>query len=185
MCARVGLSTRVKLPCRCSEIFCIVLTPSARLPVGHTRMSFILNAVLTDPSQGLTLDTLERILRSRIASDPSRSDIIHEPGVEPICSRHLRFLYRETDWGTPGNWFALIFLESGDEIREQNRDHVAQSLNRCPSPDAVRDSDSRVRVLFHDDPKREYTNTMIELMSFLDGLSGSIVYDPQQSKFTN
>lgn len=85
--------------------------------------------------------------------------------------------------GTPGDWFALIFLESGDDINDANRDHVASSLNRCPCPDEVRNANDRVRILFHDDPKREYTNTAIELMTFLGQLSNAIVFDPQQNEF--
>ena len=147
-------------------------------------MSFNLNAIPTDSDHGLTLTALETRLRGRLASDPARSEMVHEPGAPPICPPHLRFIWRETDMGTSGEWFALLFLESGDDINDANRDHVASSLNRCPCPDDVRAADARVRVLFHDGPDREFTNTAIELMTFLDDLPSAVVYDPQQNKFS-
>ena len=146
-------------------------------------MSFNLFTVLTASDHGLSLNALEDRLRKRVASDPARSEVVHEPGDPPIIPPHLRLIYRETDTGTPGKWFALIFLESGPKINEANRDHVASSLNRCPHPDNVRAANERVRILFHDDPDREYTNTLIELMTFLGSLPDSVVFDPQQNEF--
>lgn len=148
-------------------------------------MAFYLHAVLTDPAHGLTLDAIEAILRSSVASDPNRSDVVREEAAPPFFPPHLRFIWRETDSGAVGDWFALIFLESGEDIREQNHAHVAESRNRCPDPIAVCQSETRVRVLFHDDPDREYTNTMIELMTMLGNLPSAIVYDPHQNEFTD
>jgi hypothetical protein len=148
-------------------------------------MSFNLNAILIDSEHGLTLDRIAEMLRQGIASDPNQSEILHEPGAPPICPPHLRLIWRETDWGDVGDWFALIFLETGTDIQEQNVQHVAIAKNRCCAPDAVRNSKTRVRILFHDDPDRLFTNTAIELMVFLRDLPNAVVFDPQKREFVN
>lgn len=142
-------------------------------------MSFNLVAILPDADHGLTLAVLENRLLDRIASDPDRSEITYEPGPPP----HLRLTWRETDMGTSGEWFALIFIESGDQIVVENRAAVSSSSNPCPNAEGVYNSSDRVRILFHDDPDQEYTNTMVELMTFLKRLPSSVIYDPQQNRF--
>lgn len=146
-------------------------------------MPFQMNAVLTDPEHGLTLESLTAILRNDYAADSDTSELVREEGASPDEPPHLRYVCRETDMGTPGQWDARIFLESGEEIRLANRDHVACSRNRSPCPDAIRQATSRVRIVFSSDDRRRYTNTMVHLMAFLEDLPGAIVYDPQQDKF--
>ena len=145
-------------------------------------MSFSFYGILTDPANAVYLDDIEDRLRQRIARDPIVCELVRVRRSETDESPYIRLIFRRNDRGDHGEWSAYIWLQRGQHIQQQNAAQVDHATNRCLSPEAVRNSDMRVRVLLSDDPGNEFTNPAIELLDFLGKLPGSIVFDPVQNE---
>jgi hypothetical protein len=73
---------------------------------------------------------------------------------------------------------ARVSYEQGSHVAE-NSAEISRILGSVAPPNLA-SIDRRIRVVFGDDPSREYTNQFIVLMTFLCRIKGAIVFDPQQ-----
>jgi hypothetical protein len=77
-----------------------------------------------------------------------------------------------------GAWLARLTYEEGKKVIEDSAE-ISRILGPS-APPKLAGIDKRIRAVFSDDEAREYTNQMIYLMDFLQGIKGAIVFDPQQ-----
>jgi len=78
-------------------------------------------------------------------------------------------------WGT---WLARLNYEEGKKVVDDSAE-ISRILGSA-APPKLASIDKRIRAVFGDDEAREYTNQTIDLMEFLRGIKGAIVFDPQQ-----
>lgn len=50
------------------------------------------------------------------------------------------------------------------------------------APAGIETISRRIHVFFGDDQDRNYTTQALDIMQFLEGIEGALVFDPQQNK---
>jgi hypothetical protein len=77
-----------------------------------------------------------------------------------------------------GKWLVRFNYEEGKFVAAESAE-ISKILGPAAPPNLAC-IDKRIRVVFHDDPAREYTDQGIEIIEFLRGIKGAIVFDPQR-----
>jgi hypothetical protein len=77
-----------------------------------------------------------------------------------------------------GEWLVRFNYEEGKHVAVESTE-ISKILGPAAPPNLA-GIDKRIRVVFHDDPARKYTNETIDIMEFLTQIKGAIVFDPQQ-----
>jgi hypothetical protein len=138
--------------------------------------SWSLDAFLDGDASTLTLDDL---VRHCIAATGRPAERVEDrPSPFDDNERHGVVAF----WGA---WHAMLMLLDEETTRES-----AEWLQGTRTPPAatrrsVLGCTRSLRVIFGSDDSRDYTNHIIDIMSWLEELSANRVYDPQQHSFTN
>nr|WP_298128699.1 hypothetical protein [uncultured Pseudoxanthomonas sp.] len=143
-------------------------------------MAFSISAIIKRDSCDLSLPALSLLLTKFMGYGHIS---VREGDGSAFNPPHVLFVTNETDAGDPSSWFARIFLEHGDSVREFSREAV--NLAGADRTDAreLAHSSTRVRVLFGTDPGDLHINTMVDLMVFLESIPDSAIFDHVQRTF--
>ena len=144
-------------------------------------MAFNIEAILKDEEPDLTLEDISRALSTYVP----QSTISMDDGCPPIIDKHLVVTISENDFGENGSWSADVLLEKGEMVNQCNIEAVMEDGKDREDKDKIENSHCRVRVYFRSDDDQKYTNTMIDLISFLESIPNAAVFDSQQCKFLN
>lgn len=77
-----------------------------------------------------------------------------------------------------GSWLARVSYEEGGSVAQDSVE--IGKIVGSGAHYGIANINKRIRVVFGDDDKQEYTNQIIYLMDFLREIKGVIVFDPQQ-----
>jgi len=82
-----------------------------------------------------------------------------------------------------GDWLARLTYEKSEAVLADAR--TIRELVRDELPDgasaaAIGRCDRRIRVVFGDDPGRDYTNHMIEILGLLEDIPGALLFDAER-----
>jgi len=144
-------------------------------------MAFNIVAILKNKHHTISLDYLNKILSKYLPY----ATISVDDGCPPILVKHLVVTVKENDFGEVGSWSADVLLEEDETINKCNKEAIISDGATRNDKEEILNSFSRVRVYFRDDAERKYTNTMIDLMSFLEAIPDAAIYDSAQEKFIN
>jgi hypothetical protein len=134
-------------------------------------LSFILLGLLSTDSPELSNELLAEKLIEYFSSQKDFSLEFEEVPLTGDIVLNLRF----------GEWHATVSYEEDEVVKEDSLEIQNRTANFKVHD--VSNIDRRVRVIFGNDDKREYTNETVYLMDFLCNIHGIIVYDPQQNNF--
>ncbi|RJG36006.1 hypothetical protein D1Z90_20610 [Motilimonas pumila] len=142
-------------------------------------MAFNIEAFLKDTNSDLNLDSISRIVSEYVPY----AKVHFDEGCPPFIDKHIKVTVSETDFGEAGDWTADVLLESGELVNQCAKEALlADGSNRIDIKE-IGMVQARVRVYFRSDDEQKYTNTMIDLMSFLESIPNAAVYDSNQNKF--
>jgi len=79
-----------------------------------------------------------------------------------------------------GEWSADVHYNDGADVIQDSQE-IARRLGDS-APPGVAGVSRNIYVVFADDPERLHTDHAIDLMQFLEGIEGAMVFDPQQNK---
>lgn len=134
-------------------------------------LAFILLGLLSTDSPELSNELLAEKLIEYFSSQKDFSLEFEEVPLTGDIVLNLRF----------GEWHATVSYEDDEVVKEDSLEIQNRTANFKVHD--VSNIDRRVRVIFGNDDKREYTNETVYLMDFLCNIHGIIVYDPQQNNF--
>lgn len=134
---------------------------------------FSIYALLGEGAPAITNESLASDLKHLFRNDESFS----------LQFEQLPFAKNKTLALRWGNWLARVSYEEGANVVQDSAD-IGTIVGSAAPYDLSRIA-KRIRVVFSDDDKREYTNQIIHLMDFLRGIPGVIIFDPQQKDLVN
>lgn len=80
------------------------------------------------------------------------------------------------DWD---GWAIVFSYDEGQEVKNDCAE-IKRRLGDA-APFGMEQIDRRIHVLFADDPNREHTTQIVDVMQLLEEIPGAIVYDPKQN----
>jgi hypothetical protein len=133
-------------------------------------MSFALYALLKDGVQPHSIDEL----MARVEAQFSRSKGFSARLESQPFSRDKSI---RLDWGS---WSADLHYTGGAAAAE-NIHEIAQRLGDA-APVAIQEVNRYIYAVFANDPDRQHTTQIVDLMQFLQDIDGAVVFDPKQNK---
>lgn len=134
-------------------------------------MSFVLCALLSDKSPKISIESLFFELKEFFKND---NEFSLEFEKIPF-KKNKNVLLKWGGWKTRVHYEEGIFVQSdSSEIQKNAGSDIAYDVSKI---------DKRVRVVFGSDDKKEYTNQIIHIISFLEDIEGVFLFDPQKNNF--
>ncbi|KPC53164.1 hypothetical protein WG78_08740 [Amantichitinum ursilacus] len=132
-------------------------------------MSFALYVLLDSFAPVMSNETLEQGLKRAFHTDNRFS----------IEVDRLPFVNRDTLILRWDSWSSRISYEEGDYVKEDSIEIAKVLKERLNNPERF---DRRIRLVFNNDPEREYTNEMILIQDYFRVIPGSVIVDVQQNE---
>lgn len=136
-------------------------------------MSFVLYAFLQDDSPPLSPEGLMARLNDTFGKSKRYSSRYETNPFTKEKSVRVQW----------DRWSANLTYGEGDKARSNAQE--AQKRLGGSAPEALSIVHREIHVFFADDRDREYTTEAVEIMGFLEGIEGAIIFDPQQNKLLN
>lgn len=131
-------------------------------------MAFSLQAFLTQDAANLSNDILE----VRLQEFFSQEKVIFR-------RENLPFNRGEVIVITFDGWWIQVSYEQGARIRKAAAE--ACDLLGDAADSRLGNVDSRIRVVFGDDPDAVFTNEIVYMVDFLRHIPGVVIFDPQKN----
>ncbi len=77
------------------------------------------------------------------------------------------------------SWQITAAYEEDDRVAEDSAE-IHRRLGAA-APAGLPDIRKRIRAVFGDDDRRQYTNETIRMLEFMTAIPGAVVFDPQQN----
>jgi hypothetical protein len=130
---------------------------------------FVLYGLLGDASPPFSDEILSRELTRHFSEDERLS----------VSLRALPFGGRQVVVLSWPSWQIRAAYEEGDWVAEDSAE-IHRRLGAA-APAGLPGIRKRIRAVFGDDDRREYTNEAIEMFGFMTAIPGAVVFDPQQN----
>lgn len=127
-------------------------------------MSLVLYALLNSSAPVISTAALEAGMRSMFGGDTRFS----------LDTNRLPFTDAEMLLLRWDGWTVGVCYEVGDQVREDSVEIAGRLESPLPDPE---DFDRRVRLIFPDDPHRDYTNEIIQVMDYFYVMPGTSIVD--------
>ena len=131
-------------------------------------MTFAIYGLLGEGAPAITVESLASDLENFFRNQENFSIEFEQLPFAKTKSLALR-------WGT---WLVRVSYKEGTKVAEDSAE-ISRIVGSA-APPGLAGISKRVRVLFHADESREYTNQAIYVMQFLRNIPGIILYDEKQ-----